>query len=130
MTLLDPETWDDKNDAHFLAVYKQKKKLITVLAACFTKAPETYHHWRVFANGSSGVCLTFKGPELLRALFEIPGVRAEHVTYLTLKDIRQKSLHASELPFLKRIAFEHEEEFRVIYESSLGKFPKLDIYIL
>jgi hypothetical protein len=34
-----------------------------------------------------------------------------------------------ELPFLKRQAFEHEDEYRIIYESSTRKLPKLDIPI-
>ncbi len=56
ITLLDPKSWDDQNDAYFLALYKEKKNLRSVLALCFSQAPETYHHWRVFASGSSGAC--------------------------------------------------------------------------
>jgi hypothetical protein len=42
ITLLDPATWDDKNDSFFLSTYKEKKKLKSVLALCFTSASETY----------------------------------------------------------------------------------------
>ena len=68
ITLLDPQSWDDSNDSRYLALYKEKKKLTTVLALCFTQASETYHHWRVFANGSSGICITFHSVELLEAV--------------------------------------------------------------
>jgi hypothetical protein len=59
ITLLDPASWDDKNDSRFLALYKDKEKLQSVLALCFTQTDEMYHHWRVFANGSAGVCIRF-----------------------------------------------------------------------
>jgi hypothetical protein len=50
ITLLDPNTWDDKNDAYFMAEYKRQKGLATLLALCFADCDETYHHWRVFAR--------------------------------------------------------------------------------
>ena len=31
LTLFDPKTWDDKNDAFYISLYKEKKKLKTVL---------------------------------------------------------------------------------------------------
>lgn len=51
LTLLDPNPWDDKNDSYFLEQYKSKRDLKTVLPLCFSMAPETYHHWSVFAEG-------------------------------------------------------------------------------
>jgi hypothetical protein len=59
ITLLSPSSWEDKNDSHFLDQYRLKKKLRTVLALCFTQAGETYHHWRVFADGTGGACISF-----------------------------------------------------------------------
>jgi hypothetical protein len=59
ITLLDPESWDDKNDSRFLTLYGKKNSLKTVLALCFAKSRETYHRWRVFADGPSGVCVRF-----------------------------------------------------------------------
>jgi hypothetical protein len=129
ITLLDPESWDDKNDSHYLTLYREKKKLRSVLALCFTQADETYHHWRVFANGSGGGCIRFHRAELLKAVKKLPGLRIRTVTYLKLIEIRDRTLAISELPFLKRYPFEDENEFRMIYESPTKKLPKLDIPI-
>src|SRR5260370_33567278 len=129
ISLLDPQSWDDSNDSHYLALYREKKKLKSVLALCFTQADETYHHWRVFAGGSSGVCIRFKRLVLLKAVKRKTGIRARAVTYLTLAKIRNKRLAIQDLPFLKRYAFEHENEFRVIYDSKTATISKLDIPI-
>lgn len=129
ITLLDPQSWDDSNDSHYLTLYREKKKLESVLALCFTEASETYHHWRVFAAGSSGVCIRFKRSELLRAIKKQPGFRTGTVTYQKLEEIRDKKLAIRDLPFLKRWAFKHEKEFRMIYESKTENISKLDIAI-
>ncbi|MBZ5694304.1 MAG: DUF2971 domain-containing protein [Acidobacteriia bacterium] len=129
ITLLDPRSWDDSNDSHYLALYREKKELKSVLALCFTQANETYHHWRIFAGGSSGVCVRFKRSSLLKATKVEPGLRVRAITYLTLDEIEKRTLVIEDLPFLKRYAFEDENEFRMIYESDTLKRPKLDIDI-
>ena len=129
ITLLDPQSWDDRNDSHYLRLYQEKKKLECILALCFTQASETYHHWRVFANGSGGACIHFHRSEFLKAVKKQAGVRTGTVTYKKLKDLRGKSLATRQLPFLKRYPFEDESEFRMIYESKTTKIPTLDIAI-
>lgn len=129
LSLLNPESWDDSNDSHYLAVYKQKKRLKTVLAACFTQADETYHHWRVFAGGASGVCITFHREALLKAVRSEDGIKSRTVKYLKLNAIRTKTLRVTDLPFRKRYAFEHENEFRIIFESRESELQHLDIPI-
>src|SRR5712691_8091529 len=84
ITLLDPQSWDDKNDSHYLRLYREKKNLKTVLAVCFAQASETYHHWRVFAPGSSGICICFKRADLLAAVKRRVGLLHRDVDYLTL----------------------------------------------
>jgi hypothetical protein len=129
ITLLDPQSWDDKNDSRYLALYQEKKKLASVLALCFSQSGETYHHWRVFAGGPSGVCVRFRKTALLNALrHEVP-IQASSVKYLTLKDIRKDAPKVRDLPFLKRVAFEHEDEFRIIHESQTEKMRTLNISI-
>jgi hypothetical protein len=103
-------------------------RLETVLALCFTQTTETYHHWRVFAHGSSGVRIRFKRAELLRATRGQPGLRSEPVIYKTFEEMRNEKAEIEELPFLKRYPFEDEREFRMIYGSKKRK-SKLDIPI-
>jgi hypothetical protein len=129
LSLLDPQSWDDSNDSHYLELYRGKKGLQSVLALCFTEGPETYHHWRVFAGGSSGVCVRFRRSTLLRAIKKMPGLRTGPVRYLTLTEIRDLTLNVDELPFLKRYPFEDENEFRIIYDSHSKRTSKLDITI-
>jgi hypothetical protein len=129
ITLLDPESWDDSNDSHYLALYKEKKKLKSVLALCFTETDERYDYWRIFAGGSSGVCIQFKRSELLRAVQRQPGLKAKKVKYVTLAQVRDMHLASKDLPFLKRYAFKHEYEFRMLYESEKEKLSTLDIAI-
>jgi hypothetical protein len=129
ITLLDPASWDDKNDSHFLALYREKKSLEAVLALCFTQTTETYHHWRVFADGSSGVCVMFDKAKLLSTMKKRRGVTSRAVRYLKLPEIRQKRLKVADLPFLKRFPYEDEREFRIVYESKIDKATSLDIDI-
>jgi hypothetical protein len=128
ITLLDPETWDDKNDAYFLKLYKQKLNHSSVLVLCFTRTTETYHHWKVFANGASGVCISFKRRELLYAVNKQKGLRIGNVKYLKLNQLGARNTKAKELPFLKRFPFAHENEFRMVVESPhVLKSPNISI---
>lgn len=130
ITLLDPSSWDDSNDSHYLTLYREKTNLKSVLALCFTQTSEKYHHWRVFANGAGGICIRFKRSALLKAVKKMqPDLRIAPVKYWTFEGIRDKKLTTLELPFLKRFAFEQEDEFRMIYESRTRNISKLDIAI-
>jgi hypothetical protein len=59
ITLLDPTSWEDANDTYFMSQYKERKNLKKLLTLCFSQVPVTYHHWCVFSNGPSGVCIEF-----------------------------------------------------------------------
>lgn len=126
ITLLDPETWDDKNDSHFLSLYREKNRLQSVLALCFTQHAETYHHWKVFASGASGACVSFKREQFLQAIRKQAGVLMGQVKYLKLPETIGRKPAVRDLPFLKRYPFEQEKEFRVIF-GSREKLRTLDI---
>lgn len=129
ITLLDPRSWTDSNDSYYLTLYRDKKGLKSVLALCFTEVNETYHHWSVFAAGSSGICIRFKRSHLLRSLRSQEGLRAQSVRYLTVNEINKKRLAVEDLPFLKRYPYEQENEFRIIFESKMERKSRLDIAI-
>jgi hypothetical protein len=116
ITLLDPASWDDKNDAYFMAEYKRCAKVEAVLALCFSEQRETYHHWRVFSHGSDGVRIEFDKEKLLSTFDGDPQIRKRAVHYKLIKDLgKLKSIALEDLPFLKRAPYKDECEFRVIY---------------
>jgi len=115
-TMLDASRWDDRNDAHFLELYKLHKKCGSVLAACFAQTAETYHHWRVFSHGDDGVCIEFNR-QLLEAQLERHGVKCADVDYRTIDQLRAKPLTVDELPFVKRFPYRDECEFRAVFET-------------
>ncbi|WGJ16372.1 DUF2971 domain-containing protein [Methylocapsa sp. D3K7] len=132
ITLLNPATWDDKNDAYFMAEYKRYKKAKTVLALCFAECQETYHHWRVFSNGSDGVCIEFDREKLLSTFAEHPQISSNYVSYKLIKEISSlKSIELEQLPFLKRHPYEDEREFRVVYVGTkeVAEYQDHDIEI-
>ncbi|MFJ1230618.1 DUF2971 domain-containing protein [Yersinia proxima] len=129
LTLLDPSFWDDKNDSYFLATYKEKKELQSVLALCFTKESETYHHWRVFSSGASGVCVNFNPEQLETAFNKVEGVKFREVNYLQVNELRDNRPTIAHLPFVKRIPYKHEKEFRALWESGSNKVYSLDVQI-
>lgn len=117
LTLLDPISWNDKNDSYFLEVYKNRKQLSSIYALCFTEKNETYHHWSVFCSRENGVCIVFDRNKLIDHLSQQSGIISAPVEYRTIGDVGWPDLEIDELPFLKRWAFKDESEFRVIYSG-------------
>ena len=110
--------WDDKNDSHYLESYAKASGFESTCALCLTEASETYHHWKVFTSGSSGVCIEFKKEALIRFAEKVSGLRAESVQYRTIKQLRNTPPTREQLPFLKRDAFSDELEFRLFVASN------------
>ena len=129
ITLLSPSTWDDGNDREFMTLYQGRKRLKSLLALCFSQSDETYHHWRVFAPGAGGVCVAFDRNELVKTFKTRRGVRMGAVEYLKIGELRGKRIAVSKLPFLKRYAYAHESEFRLLYESTSVEAKTLDVPI-
>lgn len=116
IALLKTSTWDDKNDAHFMAEYKNIMAATNVFASCFAEVKETYHHWRIFSHGTDGVCVEFHKERLLATFEGDARIRKGPVIYKWIDDLRQREhIDPEELPFLKRKPFEPEAEFRVVY---------------
>ncbi|MER9124260.1 hypothetical protein NKH81_14350 [Mesorhizobium sp. M0959] len=129
ITLLNPGTWDDRNDSHFLEQYKDRLAAKTVLALCFAEAYETYHHWKVFAPGSDGVCIEFDKSRLLSNLPVDSRLKRGEVRYRRIDEIRRTSPHVEELPFIKRFPYGDEKEFRLVYVNQDEKLPFKDFEI-
>lgn len=117
LTLVNPSAWDDKNDSHFIQTYRDKKELGSVLALCLTEAQQTYHHWKVFTHGASGACIHFNQKALQAWVNENDLLQGRKVIYRTLPQIQKLAPKIEDLPFLKRKAYEHEGEFRILFST-------------
>ncbi len=130
ITLLNPGTWDDRNDAYFMAEYKRVKDLKTLLALCFADVQETYHHWRVFSHGGDGVRIEFDRHRLLKFFTSNRAVISRSVQYKTIKELGKDTfLDVDDLPFLKRDPFRDEAEFRIIYANKREAMEHKDFKI-
>jgi hypothetical protein len=129
ITLLDPQSWEDRNDSFCIEKYKNRKKYTTVLGLCFSAARETFHHWKVFSSGVSGVCIEFDKTKLLRSLPRQKGFRHGPVEYWTLRKLEGQSVALETVPFLKRWAYRDEKEYRIIYENSQEELQTMEITI-
>jgi hypothetical protein len=128
LVLLDPETWEDRNDAYFMKRYKEEQKLKSVLALCFSTCRETFHHWKVFSAGTSGVCIEFDAKSLISA-FQKAGIQSKRVRYQTIKDVESTRPSSNEWPFLKRLAYKDEQEFRAVYHSKADEMVSKEVSI-
>ncbi len=115
LTLLSPATWEDRNDAYFMQQYKEKSEAKAVLALCFSEAPERYHLWAVFTRGTDGVCIEFERDRMLECVNRIEGIKTQAVRYKKIKDLSKVRPKLHDLPFLKRVPYEDECEFRLVY---------------
>ncbi|MDE0095635.1 MAG: DUF2971 domain-containing protein [Gammaproteobacteria bacterium] len=115
ITLLDPGSWDDRNDTFFLDRYKCRVNAKSVLALCFSKASQTYHHWKVFADRGDGICIEFRKEQLLKEIKGNDGYEFGEVSYKTIDEIRSYPPHTDDLPFLKRIPYRDEQEYRIVF---------------
>lgn len=115
MTMIGYNHWVDANDRRALELYQQALHYGFVGALCLTMAPETFHHWQIFAQGESGVCVVFDRARLEAQLAGRSNFIARPVRYVQLTDIA--SVDASDihlLPFLKRFGFRDEREYRLL----------------
>lgn len=113
----DPNRWEDKNDREFMDVYKQQKKLKSLFALCFSSTSETVYHWKAFASGIGGCCIEFDRVELEKQLKLCKGIQYKFVTYKTIKDVTTNGINEEDIPFTKRVPYNCENEYRIIWEG-------------
>lgn len=117
ITLLPPSSWDDRNDRLMMETYRDSRKIKTLLALCLTSAGETYHHWKVFTHANSGVCIQFRRSKFISTMHD-SGIQVRKVAYLKFDNLIADDIPITDLPFIKRLAFQHENEVRALYESA------------
>lgn len=50
LTLLDFQQWKDTNDSYFMGLYRNDRRLKSLLALCLTSTWERFHLWDVFGS--------------------------------------------------------------------------------
>lgn len=118
LTLLNPDKWEDYNDRVTMDLYKSKKEAMSIYALCLTRKRETIHHWSAFAPGTSGCCIEFDFFKLMDEIKNYPGLSHNITQYIKLKDLNTLSKNVEILPYLKREAFEPEQEYRIVVVGS------------
>ncbi|GAA0624830.1 hypothetical protein GCM10009422_21630 [Brevundimonas kwangchunensis] len=126
--LLDPQSWDDRNDRYFMALYKEARGAGGLYGLCAAQCSETYHHWRVFTGTADGACVELNRTLMEDALSKLEGIRFGEVDYLKLQEATKLTARdVDRLPFVKREGFKAEEEYRVIAETRERQQPALGI---
>lgn len=120
LQLLDPNSWDDRNDAISLEKYRRKEGKSKLLAVCFAQSVETYHHWRVFSEGFDGMCIEFIKDRIIQKISKDKSLIKGSVEYKTLDAIKREEISWERVPFTKRRAYRDEKEFRIIHLSDDG----------
>lgn len=124
LTLLDPSSWDDKNDVHYLERYKEEVGSECLYALCLSRSNQTYHHWRVFAGSPDGVCISFYEDKLKAAVLSDPRVEYRDVEYLTMPEARKRSpFNIDELKFVKHSRYKDEKETRIVFTDKANDEP-------
>lgn len=129
LALPSPKSWDDKNDTYYIEKYARAAGFQSTYALCLTEASETYHHWKIFSQGSGGACIEFNKDSLLKYVLRYEGLRAEPVRYKTLKELRALPPKVDELPFLKRSAFGDEIEFRLFVANTAPQGKPVRVHV-
>jgi hypothetical protein len=114
ITLVDPQKWDDRNDAEFLRIYQEEANIGSLLALCFSEVADTYHHWKIYGSGLEGVCIAFRRKKLEKILTRDSCLEFGKVKYKTLTYFREGGGSLEKMPFYKRDGYQAEEEWRLI----------------
>lgn len=128
IVLLDPSTWEDRNDAQIILEYKRRKGISNLFAICFGIGDETIHHWKAYADGVSGCCIEFDEKKLLKCFNGIPEIRIGDVVYKKISEIKNNTIAVNDIPFIKRHAYRCESEFRILWEGET-QLPAIEIDI-
>ncbi|KQT33686.1 hypothetical protein ASG29_06650 [Sphingomonas sp. Leaf412] len=118
LAFVNPDKWDDRNDAEFMRLYRNRSGREGLKALCCTESSETYHHWKVFTQPADGCFIELDRRQLLDSIRADARYRANAVDYIHLNEIEDCDYDIASLPFLKGAGFGPEQEFRVIFEGA------------
>ncbi|MBE7690074.1 DUF2971 domain-containing protein [Tenacibaculum piscium] len=118
LVLIEPKTWDDKNDTLIIEHYKKRVNKSKLFALCFTPENETIHHWKTFSDGISGCCIQFDRDKLIKFFNKFNNVRHGLVTYKKINKVNISDINVKDIPFIKRELYQFENEYRVIWEGN------------
>jgi hypothetical protein len=107
-----PRSWDDRNDAAAIGLYRNQTDACEIRATCFTQAKDRFHFWHIFGERQNGVCLWFDKDALVKDIAEDTSLIAEEVKYPVMSALSRTEL--KEIPFTKREQYADEQEFRVL----------------
>lgn len=127
LTLLNPAFWEDFNDRETIEIYRQRVDAASIYALCLTHKNETIHHWNAFANGTSGCCIEFSPRKLFNILDNEEAVIYGEAEYISINNL--PDFEIQQLPFVKRLAFNPENEYRIIAISDEEQQASFDIDI-
>jgi hypothetical protein len=128
IVLLNPLTWEDRNDAEIILEYKKRKRIPDLFAVCFGIGDETIHHWKTYANGISGCCIEFDEDKLLKSFQDVKKFRWGDVEYMRVKKIENTAIPIERIPFTKRWPYRCENEFRILWEGKTSR-STIDVHI-
>jgi hypothetical protein len=114
LVLLNPATWEDFNDRATMQAYQKQQGAKSIYALCLSYG-ETIHHWNAFASGTSGCCIEFSHEKLFSTL-NAAGIGHGKAEYLSLKNLSQLNPVLS--PYLKRLPYKPEKEYRILLTSN------------
>ncbi|MEM7330070.1 MAG: DUF2971 domain-containing protein [Pseudomonadota bacterium] len=127
ISFMNPAFWDDRNDAYSLERFRQLEDHGSVLALCLTGAEETYHHWKVFSPGMEGVCIWFDRDHLIEQFEDDSGdLLHGDVTYHTIAELKSIRPSADRIPFLKRVQFADEREYRFLLTEDVAHIDRCE----
>lgn len=124
LVLLNPATWEDFNDRATMQAYQKQEGAKSIYALCLSYG-ETIHHWNAFANGTSGCCIEFSQEKLFSTLNDA-GIGHGKAEYLSLKSLGS---HPVLSPYLKRLPYKPEKEYRILITNNQEQQPAYEIPI-
>ena len=111
-----PDNWNDQHDLNNALRLISPKKTIGI--ACFTEEWESSFHWELFAK--DGVRLAFYKKALNKRVTGC-GAKIGKVEYKSTKEYIKKITQKEDLLFIKRIQYQHEQEWRIVCEAPKGQ---------